>query len=100
MTTIKPISCVVCDDAIPTVEGTYVLVGVSGGMFAFEGSRPHIHLSFFTEMKVESEEDFTFELKLFPKSKKGKTKINCEMKETLNAPLGGQDSFSVFVEFY
>jgi len=94
--TVKPISCVVCDDAIPTVEGTYVLVGVNGGMFDFEDSRPHIHLSFFTEMEVTSSEGFSFELKLFA-TKKSDAKINCEMQERMSAPEDGKDSFAVFV---
>lgn len=94
---VKPISCVVCDDAIPTVEGKYVLVGVNGGMFDFEDRRPHIHLSFFTEMEVISTEGFSLELKLFSKSKKSSTKINCEMQETLSPPEDGNDSLSVSV---
>jgi len=97
MSSFKPISCIVCDDAIETVEGTYVLTGVSAGLFDFSENRPHIHLVFFTEMQVETTEGFTFELKLFPKSKKSDAKINCELKETLSAPIGGQDSFTVIL---
>lgn len=96
MSKVKPISCIVCDDAIATVEGSYVLTGVTGGMFDFPDRRPHIHLSFFTEMEITAKEEFSFELKLFPKAKNSKSEVSCEMQETLTPQEEG-DSFLVVV---
>jgi len=85
----KPISCIVCEDAIETKDDCYVLVGVSGGMYDFVDRHPHLHLTFFSEMEVDEMGEFVLELKLFPKNKKIDYKSTCHMKQKLNPPEKG-----------